>query len=51
MEYELIAMDVKSVDVNNDQSEYWKYIKPCVDRYNMRSAKTVPAPIIEFFSK
>ena len=40
---------VKNSSTENDQFKYWPYITPCIDKYDMQSDKSVPAPIQKFF--
>ena len=42
-------LNVKSRGMDDDQSKYWQYIKQCVDKYDMKSDKTIPEPIAKFF--
>ena len=43
-------LDIKSKGADDDQSRYWQYIKPCAEKYYMKSNKTIPKPIKEHYT-
>ena len=42
-------LDAKSMGTGVEQSEYWQYIKLCVEKHDMQSDKTVPCPAKEYY--
>ena len=43
-------LTVKNSNMDNDQFKYWPYITQCLDKYDMKSDKSVPVPIQKFFN-
>ena len=47
--YAKTLLDVKNMGMGDDQSKYWRYIKQCVEKHDMKSDKTVPKLIEEYY--
>ena len=42
-------LDLKNSSIDDDQFKYWPYIKQCVEKYDMKSNKTIPGQIETYY--